>query len=98
MVFLRCVCQHLTGCLDAENGHPRLWLTLEFVNQLDSVGGRDAAVDADVTGLEQRPDNELEGGKVWKKFDQTATPVHSCAQMMKHLQHRNLGIKCCFSE
>lgn len=82
-MFLCCVCQHLTGCLDAENGHPCLWLTLEFVNQLDSVGGWDAAVDADITGLEQRPDNELEGGgEVCHAPDALSKPdSDACAQL-----------------
>lgn len=47
------VCVYLTGCLDAEDGHPHLRVTLELVDQLDSLGGRDAAVDPDVTGLQR---------------------------------------------
>ncbi|TNN31300.1 hypothetical protein EYF80_058546 [Liparis tanakae] len=56
--------KYLTGCLDAEDGNPRLRVALELVDQLDSFGGRDAAVDADVAGLQRhngysRDRNEL---------------------------------------
>lgn len=47
-----CVSEYLTSCLDAENGHPCLWVTLELVDQLDSLRGRDAAIDADISSLE----------------------------------------------
>lgn len=48
------VCEYLTGCLDAEDGHPCLRVTLELVDQMDPLWGWDTAVDADITSLEQQ--------------------------------------------
>lgn len=45
---------YLTSCLDAEDGHPCIWVILELVDELNSFGRRDTAVDADVTNLEER--------------------------------------------
>ena len=51
--------KYLSGSLDAEDGHPGLRVALELVHELDSLWGRDAAVDTDVTGLkEQRQEEE----------------------------------------
>lgn len=57
-----CVCEYLTSCLDAEDGHPCLWVTLELVDQLDSFRGWDAAVDTDISSLEQ----QRQGNKIFK--------------------------------
>lgn len=42
---------YLSRCLDAQNSHPCLWIILEAVDQLDSLCGRNAAIDPDISGL-----------------------------------------------
>lgn len=51
---------YLTGCLDAQDGHPGLRVALELMDQLDPLRGRDTAIDTDITSLEQqRRDNTV---------------------------------------
>lgn len=45
---------YLASSLDAEDGHPRVWVSLELVDQLDTFRGRDTAVNADVPSLEEK--------------------------------------------
>lgn len=98
--------QYLAGSLDAEDGHPRVRVSLELVDQLDTFRGRDAAVDADVPGLKEEEEEEqkkkrkhqLSEGNATKQMSWIKTSKKKCwvpfAQAMKHLQRRNQQIKC----
>ena len=62
------VCEYLTGCLDAEDGHSCLRVTLELVDQMDPLWGWDTAVDADITSLEQKRQGDKTCTSFWRKI------------------------------
>ena len=88
---------YLASCLDAEDGYSGFWVTLELVNQLDSLGGRDAAIDADITSL------SITTAKFQRRVpltmaDSRAEPKQRAAPDMCPAdgprRHRNLWRKC----
>lgn len=99
------VCEYLTGCLDAEDGHPRLRVTLELVDQMDPLWGWDTAVDADITSLEQQRQEDKNMYFFWRKIQlvghESSASLNQletlpCAQLMEHLQHISPWMKSWF--